>query len=158
MESPEVRRRTMQAVKSKDTAFEMRIRCLLHAQGYRYQLHKKKLPGRPDLVFGARRKVIFLHGCFWHGHLCARDRRIPKSNTNYWTAKTSRNKARDATTRMQLQTLGWRRSFWECELVKAPDIALNRLSEFLGPPRSGTVSKIPLIPKSADNNSNSGEL
>lgn len=149
----------MQAVKSKDTAFEMRIRRLLHAQGYRYQLHKKELPGRPDLVFSARRKVIFLHGCFWHGHLCARGSRIPKSNTDYWTAKISRNKARDAATRIRLQTLGWETLvIWECELAKAPDITLSRLSEFLGPPRRGTVAKIPLIPKSADNNSNSGDL
>lgn len=140
MESPEVRRRIMQAVKSKDTAFEMRVRRLLHAKGYRYRLHKKALPGCPDLVFSSRRKVIFLHGCFWHGHPCTRGKRVPKSNTDYWTAKISRNKTRDAAAQAELQALGWESLIvWECELAKAPASILSKVSEFLGPPRPGAA-------------------
>ena len=87
MESPEARRRTMQAVKSKNTSIEIRVRRLLYAQGYRYRLHKNELPGCPDLVFTRFRKIIFIHGCFWHGHRCARGKRVPKSNTDYWRPK-----------------------------------------------------------------------
>jgi DNA mismatch endonuclease, patch repair protein len=134
MESPEVRRRTMQAVKSKDTSIEMRVRRLLHAQGYRYRLHKRELPGCPDLVFSSRRKVIFIHGCFWHGHPCARGKRVPKSNTDYWTAKISRNKARDAATLVTLRKSGWQALvLWECEMKK-PDALQDRLQSFLGEP------------------------
>ena len=119
MESPALRRRTMQAVKSKDTAIEMHVRRLLHAQGYRFRLHGADLPGCPDLVFSRRRKVIFIHGCFWHGHQCARGKRVPKTNTDYWAAKISRNSARDAATRERLRELGWKVSVvWECELAK----------------------------------------
>ncbi len=71
----------MQAVKSKDTSIELRVRRTLHAQGYRYRLHRPDLPGRPDLVFSSRKKVVFIHGCFWHGHQCARGKRVPKTNT-----------------------------------------------------------------------------
>jgi DNA mismatch endonuclease (patch repair protein) len=121
----------MQAVKSKNTAVEMRVRRLLHAQGYRYRLHRRDLPGCPDLVFGSRRKVIFIHGCFWHGHQCARGNRVPKTNTDYWTAKISRNCARDAATRERLKGLGWKVSVvWECEL-KDEDRVLRRLTQFL---------------------------
>ena len=136
MESPVVRRRTMQAVRSKDTGIEMRIRRSLHAQGYRYRLHKKELPGCPDLVFGSRRKVIFIHGCFWHGHTCARGKRVPKSNTEYWTKKISRNKARDADALERLCESGWKVSVvWECELTKNADAVFKRVSGFLGPVR-----------------------
>lgn len=134
MESPEVRRRTMQAVKSKDTSIEMRVRRSLHAEGYRYRLHKRELPGCPDLVFSSRRKVIFIHGCFWHGHPCARGKRVPQSNTDYWTAKVSRNKARDATALKELRELGWVASVvWECELTKDTTAIMKKLSRFLGP-------------------------
>jgi DNA mismatch endonuclease, patch repair protein len=137
MESPEVRRRTMQAVKSKDTCIEMHVRRLLHAQGYRYRLHRADLPGCPDLVFRSRRKVIFIHGCFWHGHQCARGKRVPKTNTDYWTAKISRNSARDAATRDRLKGLGWKASIvWECELAKHTGAVLRKLSRFLGPVES----------------------
>ena len=124
----------MQAVKSKNTAIEMRVRRLLHAQGYRYRLHRSDLPGCPDLVFSSRRKVIFIHGCFWHGHQCARGKRVPKTNTSYWTAKISGNCARDATAREQMQALGWRVSIvWECDLAKDSGAAVKKLSRFLGP-------------------------
>jgi DNA mismatch endonuclease (patch repair protein) len=129
----------MQAVKSKDTGIEMRVRRFLHARGYRYRLHRGDLPGCPDLVFSSRRKVIFIHGCFWHGHQCARGKRVPKTNTDYWTAKISRNSARDATTRAKLKKLGWKVSIvWECELAKDTGVVLKKLSRFLGTVGSGS--------------------
>jgi DNA mismatch endonuclease (patch repair protein) len=105
---------------------------MLHAEGYRYRLHRRDLPGCPDLVFSGRRKVIFVHGCFWHGHECARGKRVPKTNTAYWTAKISRNCARDAAARQKLRELGWKVSVvWECELKDAGRV-FRRLSLFLG--------------------------
>jgi DNA mismatch endonuclease (patch repair protein) len=85
---------TMRAVRSEDTRPEMLIRRILHGLGYRYRLHDKTLPGKPDLVFTGRRKVVFVHGCFWHGHDCARGARVPKSNADYWTGKIGRNRER----------------------------------------------------------------
>lgn len=107
MESPAVRRRTMQAVKDKNTAPEMAVRRLAHAMGYRYRLHQKELPGKPDLVFPSRRKVIFVHGCFWHGHDCRRGARTPKANRDYWQAKIAQNKARDMKAQRALSGAGW---------------------------------------------------
>ncbi|HEX7799530.1 MAG TPA: very short patch repair endonuclease [Asticcacaulis sp.] len=112
-----LRSRTMRAVKSKDTAPELRVRRLVHAMGYRYRLHRKDLPGHPDLVFPGRRKAIFIHGCFWHGHDCRRGARMPKTNADYWTAKIGRNRERDARTLAELAKLGWGVCvLWECEL------------------------------------------
>ncbi len=131
MESAALRRRTMQAVKSKDTGPELFVRRLLHARGYRYRLHKRDLPGCPDLVFPSRRKVIFIHGCFWHGHHCQRGARVPKSNTDYWTAKVARNRARDQTTRKRLKAEGWTALvLWECELRDRESLA-RRAERFL---------------------------
>src|SRR5262245_58300852 len=131
MESPEVRRRTMQAVTSKDTAPEMAVRRLLHARGYRYRLHRRDLPGNPDLVFPRLRKVIFVHGCFWHGHDCARGRRVPKSNTEYWVGKVARNRARDADHDRRLKANGWDvLAVWECEIRDGT--ASRRIFDFLG--------------------------
>lgn len=111
------RSRTMRAIKSKNTGPEMVIRRLAHAMGYRYRLHRRDLPGKPDLVFGSRRKVIFVNGCFWHGHTCRRGRRIPKSNREYWTNKIGRNKERDQEHLRALQERGWKvLVFWECEI------------------------------------------
>ena len=117
MESPDVRRRTMQAVKSKNTAPEIRVRSLAHRMGYRFRLHRKDLPGKPDMVFPARRKAIFVHGCFWHGHDCARGARVPKSNRDYWTAKIARNRERDRDSCAALASSGWAALVvWECDL------------------------------------------
>ncbi len=116
----EQRRRVMQAIKSKDTGPEMAIRRLLHRLGYRYRLHKKGLPGKPDLVFGSRRKVIFVHGCFWHAHDC-RYGRAPESRQDYWLPKLRRNKERDAEKLAELEALGWEvLTIWECQ-IKAKD-------------------------------------
>ena len=107
----------MQAVKSKYTGPELRVRRLIHAQGYRYRLHRKDLPGSPDLVFSGRRKVIFVHGCFWHGHNCPRGSRVPVQNCDYWVRKVARNRERDGAAVAALRELGWKSLvLWECEL------------------------------------------
>lgn len=121
----------MRAVKSKNTAPEMKVRRLTHAMGYRYRLHRKDLPGAPDLVFPSRRKTIFVHGCFWHGHDCARGARMPKANNDYWRAKIIRNQTRDAETEKRLKTLGWSvLTLWECELKKEGELKA-RVAAFL---------------------------
>src|SRR6185295_15123269 len=110
----------MRAVKSTDTAPEMIVRRLAHAMGYRFRLHRNDLPGKPDLVFPGRHKVIFVHGCFWHGHDCQRGARMPVRNRDYWTRKIARNRARDKNTPLSLQTLGWKSLvIWECETKAA---------------------------------------
>ncbi|NOX81845.1 MAG: DNA mismatch endonuclease Vsr [Alphaproteobacteria bacterium] len=109
----------MRAVKSKDTKPEIVVRKALFALGYRYRLNVKHLPGKPDLVFAKYRTVIFVHGCFWHGHHCKRGARTPKTNTAYWTNKIARNKARDKKNAAALRKLGWRViTLWECKLNK----------------------------------------
>src|ERR1700735_2034876 len=90
------RRAIMRAIKSKNTFPEMQVRRFVHGLGYRFRLHRKDLPGTPDLVFPRLKCAIFVHGCFWHGHGCLRGARVPKTNTKYWTAKIERNIARDA--------------------------------------------------------------
>ena len=120
----------MQAVKSQNTSAEMKVRRLLHSAGFRYRLHVKGLPGSPDIVFKSRRKVILVHGCFWHGHDCARGARIPKSNTSYWLAKIGRNRVRDIENSKRLMEAGWDvMVIWECE-IRSLDI--TRLQDFLG--------------------------
>ncbi len=115
--TPEKRAEVMRAVKSKDTKPELALRKALHALGYRYRLNVKNLPGKPDLVFPKHHAVIFVHGCFWHGHDCKRGARIPKSNTAYWLEKIARNKFRDKKSAAELKKLGWRViTVWECEI------------------------------------------
>ena len=96
----------MKRVRGKDTRPELAVRSLVHGMGFRYALHRRDLPGNPDLVFPARNRVIFVHGCFWHGHSCRAGRNWPSSNTGYWTAKLDRNQARDAANRRRLRRLG----------------------------------------------------
>src|SRR5271157_3047153 len=116
-ESPEQRSRIMRAVKGRDTAPELIVRRLAHSMGYRFRLHRKDLPGNPDLVFRRLRKIIFVHGCFWHGHDCARGARVPKSNRDYWTKKIARNKERDRAACAALMHSGWNYLIvWECNL------------------------------------------
>lgn len=133
VEDPELRRRTMQAVKSVNTTPELKVRRLLHSLGYRYRLHRKDLPGAPDVVFPGRRKIIFIHGCFWHGHDCHRGARIPAANRDYWVSKIERNRSRDARTIEALSALGWKvLVLWECGLRDRA--ALEReLMRFLSP-------------------------
>jgi DNA mismatch endonuclease (patch repair protein) len=114
-ETPEQRSRIMRAVKSTDTAPELRVRRLVHAMGYRFRLHRKDLPGKPDLTFTRLRKVIFVHGCFWHGHDCARGARVPRQNRAYWLKKVAGNRARDKKNLERLAATGWRSLVvWEC--------------------------------------------
>ena len=120
----------MQAVKSKDTAPEMIVRRRLHRLGYRYRLHQKDLPGSPDIVFASRRKTIFVHGCFWHGHDCSKGR-LPKSRQDYWRPKLERNFARDKANVDRLNSLGWQvLTVWQCELVDL-DKLTERIDRFL---------------------------
>ena len=127
------RSRVMRAVRSTDTAPEMTVRRLVHSLGYRYRLHRSDLPGKPDLVFPGRHKVIFVHGCFWHGHSCARGARLPATNVDYWKNKIARNVARDAATLGKLNAEGWSSlTIWECELKVAGRPRLTkRIQEFL---------------------------
>lgn len=123
----------MRAVRSKDTAPELKVRRLAHALGFRFRLHRKDLPGSPDLVFSARRAVIFVHGCFWHGHDCKRGAREPKTNADYWRRKISRNKDRDAQVADALVGAGWRSLvIWECEMRDKEALA-RRIEKFLSP-------------------------
>lgn len=116
----EQRSRTMRAVKSKNTKPELIVRRLIHRLGYRYRLHRKDLPGKPDLVFGPRRKVIFVHGCFWHGHTCKRGDRVPKENRTYWADKIKKNKIRDEENIAALESCGWKvLVIWECQTKDA---------------------------------------
>ena len=114
---PEKRSAVMRRVKGRDTTPERTVRRLLTKLGARYRLHRKDLPGNPDIVMPGRRLAVLVHGCFWHGHDCARGARVPKANREYWTAKVARNVARDARTREALTAGGWRvEMVWECEL------------------------------------------
>lgn len=123
----------MRAVRSVNTKPEMLVRRLLHAMGYRYRLHRRDLPGAPDIVFPGRRKVIFVHGCFWHGHDCARGARMPATNVDYWRSKIERNVTRDADNIAELQQAGWAvLVVWECQLKAGQRNELtSRLKEFL---------------------------
>jgi DNA mismatch endonuclease (patch repair protein) len=106
----------MRAVKSTDTEPEMKVRRAVRAMGLRYRLHRRDLPGSPDLVFPGRKLALFVHGCFWHGHDCARGARKPATNAAYWTAKISRNRARDTAAAAALMEMGWLSAvIWECE-------------------------------------------
>ena len=122
----------MRAVMGRDTVPEMTVRRLTHGMGYRYRLHRKNLPGKPDLVFPGRRKVIFVHGCFWHQHHCPRGERSPKSSRDYWIPKLKRNKQRDVENQARLCEMGWDvLVIWECEM-KDRDALKNRIAAFLG--------------------------
>lgn len=128
--SPEQRRRIMQAVKSKNTAPELRVRRLLHAMGYRFRLHRKDLPGRPDIVLPKHRKVIFVHGCFWHAHGCSKGK-PPKSRLDYWLPKLEQNVKRDRTKTEQLESLGWTvLVVWQCE-TQDIEALVNRIQGFV---------------------------
>ena len=130
---PTTRSAVMRAVKSRDTAPELAVRAAVRALGFarRYRLDGRGLPGKPDLVFSAMRKAIFVHGCFWHGHDCKRGARAPKDNASYWSAKISRNRARDVAALAALKRDGWRTLVvWECE-TRDSDALSRRLAKFL---------------------------
>ncbi len=131
---PDVRSRIMAKVRSKGTVPEMQVRRGLHRLGYRFRLHSAGLPGRPDLVFASRRKVLFVNGCFWHAHADCPRARVPVSNREFWIAKLERNQCRDQRNVVALREAGWEvLTVWECELRDLVS-ALSRISLFLGPP------------------------
>lgn len=114
--SKEERSRVMAKVKSRDTKPEKKVRSLLFSLGFRFRLCQKNLPGKPDIVLKKYRTVIFVHGCFWHGHKNCKNARIPKSNVEFWKNKIERNKQRFAEVSRQLQEQGWKVVvIWECE-------------------------------------------
>ena len=114
---PAKRSAVMRRVKGRDTTPELVVRRALTRLGARYRLQRKDLPGSPDVALAGRRLALFVHGCFWHGHDCARGARIPKQNRDYWMAKVARNRARDVASRGALEAAGWRvETLWECEL------------------------------------------
>jgi DNA mismatch endonuclease, patch repair protein len=126
----------MRRIRKKDTKPELAVRRLIYAMGYRYRLHRRNLPGTPDIVFPSRKKVIFVHGCFWHQHRCALGSKQPKANRQYWLPKLARNCDRDATAERALIALGWAvLVIWECEARDVASIA-DRIRRFLG--RSGS--------------------
>jgi DNA mismatch endonuclease, patch repair protein len=128
--TPERRSWLMSRVKGRNTTPELIVRRMLFALGYRYRLHRKDLPGKPDIVFGPRKKAIFVHGCFWHGHNC-RKGRLPKSNATFWRLKIDTNKKRDRKRLRQLNALGWKvLVIWQCQL-KDPLAIRQRIVDFL---------------------------
>ncbi len=130
--TPEQRSAVMRAVPGEDSSAELAVRRLLTGMGLRYRLHRRDLPGSPDVAFPGRRLALFVHGCFWHGHDCRRGARLPKSNSDYWLAKIARNRARDDAATTALATRGWRAEVvWECEL-KDEAALTARLAAILG--------------------------
>ena len=128
---PEKRSSVMRQVKARDTTPELAVRKALTRLGVRYRLHRKDLPGNPDIVLPGRKLALFVHGCFWHGHDCARGARVPKQNRDYWLGKVAKNRARDAANRDRLAELGWRvETIWECELKDAAALS-QRLARLL---------------------------
>lgn len=127
----EERSKQMGLIRSKNTKPELHLRRLVFRLGYRFRLHRRDLPGKPDLVFPAKRKIVFLHGCYWHGHHC-RLGRMPKSKLDYWIGKIATNSARDATTLRRLRGMGWKcMVIWECELRDVERTCI-RIKDFLG--------------------------
>ena len=120
--TPEQRHRCMSAIKGKDTKPEMIVRRYLFSKGLRYRLHVKKLPGNPDIVLPKYKTVVFINGCFWHGHEGCKYYRLPKSNVEFWESKITNNKNRDILNELKLKELGWRvLRIWECEIRRVQD-------------------------------------
>lgn len=126
------RSEVMSKIRSKNTKPELIIRSALFRQGYRFRIHRKDLPGCPDIVFPSRRVAIFIHGCFWHLHQACRDGTIPKTSTDHWKAKLERNVVRDKEHVQRLEEMNWRvMTIWECEIQKNLDEVINRVVSFL---------------------------
>lgn len=135
--SPIERSKRMSLVKGSDTEPEMVVRKMLHRLGYRYCLHDRSLPGCPDLVFRHRKRVIFVHGCFWHRHPDPECKlsRMPKSKQDFWSAKFETNVKRDSRNQSELKEMGWSYLIvWECQIRHSEQLK-NELVAFLGQPR-----------------------
>lgn len=125
------RSRLMSRIGSKHTKPELIVRSLLHRLGYRFRLHRRELPGRPDIVFIGRKKAVFVHGCFWHGHDC-KFGKLPKSNLEFWSPKIERNRIRDREKRSELEAVGWTvEEIWQCEIKDIQSLE-DRFRSFLG--------------------------
>jgi DNA mismatch endonuclease, patch repair protein len=121
----------MRSVRGANTKPELLVRRLVTALGFRYRIHRRDIPGTPDLAFIGRRKVIFVHGCFWHGHDCPRGKRVPRTNTQYWVSKIGRNQERDRQIKRRLESQRWLvLEIWECE-TKDESTAKEKLRSFL---------------------------
>ena len=134
--SPKARSERMSLIRGRDTGPERAVRRIVHGLGYRYRLHAKRLPGRPDLVFPSRRKVIFVHGCFFHRHPDPKCRlaRLPKSRLDFWLPKLTGNRERDLRNEAALIGDGWKvLVVWECELIHTKRL-VSRITRFLGGP------------------------
>jgi DNA mismatch endonuclease (patch repair protein) len=132
----------MSLIRSKDTGPELRVRRLVHALGYRYRLHVRDLPGSPDLVLPRHRKIIFVHGCFWHRHVCPHGKRMPKSRLGYWRSKLMHNAARDVTVLRKLRRDGWRvLILWECQTRQQERLS-RRIVQFLCGPAAYNETKV----------------
>ncbi len=130
--SKERRSSNMRAVRSRNTRPEIRVRQIAHGLGYRFRLHRRELPGKPDIAFPVRQKAVFVHGCFWHQHKGCRRATVPQSNPGFWRTKFARNVARDAEQLAAIRKRGWRALVvWECE-IKDEKRLTARLRRFLG--------------------------
>lgn len=138
---PLSRSEVMARVRAKDTKPEIRVRSLAHSLGYRFRLHRRDLPGCPDLVFVRLRKIIFVHGCFWHQHRNCRGARQPKSNTSYWRPKLDGNRSRDMASVHNLRRIGWQvLVVWECQ-TRNPHELEHRVAAFLNSTKSLAMSR-----------------
>jgi DNA mismatch endonuclease (patch repair protein) len=132
----------MAAVRSKDTRLERAVRSALFSAGYRYRLHRRDLPGSPDIVLPRYRLAVFVHGCFWHGHNCPRGRR-PASNVEFWTAKLDRNLDRDRVNRAALEVAGWSvATVWQCSVKQGIACVLQHLAAHTHAPKRTLVSEL----------------
>jgi DNA mismatch endonuclease, patch repair protein len=139
--TPERRSALMAKVRGKDTAPELIVRRLLHSMGLRYRLHRKSLPGAPDIVFPSRKKVIWVHGCYWHHHSGCRLATVPKTNRKFWVTKFKTNVTRDKSNAKLIAALGWKSlTVWQCEL-KQQKTLIGRLKRFVGPSPNGLPGK-----------------
>jgi DNA mismatch endonuclease (patch repair protein) len=139
--TPESRSALMARIGGKDTAPELIVRRLLHSLGYRFRLHRRDLPGKPDIVFPSRAKAIFVNGCFWHAHGC-RIGRLPKSKLEFWEPKLTGNRARDKRNKAELRSSGWGvLTVWQCQ-TRNPDRLSTKLMPFLGPPGKNPITKL----------------
>lgn len=152
--TPEERSRNMAAIKGSDTKPELLVRRYLHAHGFRYGLHNRKLPGSPDIVLRKYKTVIFINGCFWHGHENCKYYRLPKSNIDFWQNKITRNRKRDAETAAALVAKGWRViTIWECKLktVAQREATLSNLVRAIkGIPAKYELSEYDELPVAAE--------
>ncbi|MFK0336999.1 very short patch repair endonuclease [Agrobacterium deltaense] len=136
------RSRRMSLIKGQNTSLELKVRRLVYNEGYRYRLFDKRLPGKPDLVFRGKKKVIFVHGCFWHQHACPNCKiaHLPKSNSGFWAEKLRKNRERDQRNLASLEEMGWEfLVLWECELKREENL-LMRISAFLCGPKANNCS------------------